>query len=80
MEEGFIIKVHLHPSSSKEGIGEERDGWLDVYVKEKPVSGKANEAMIDLLSRTFGVKRRHIKILRGNKSRRKIVMIETRSI
>ncbi len=79
MEEGFIIKIHLHPSSSKESIGGERDGWLDVYVKEKPVSGKANNAVIDLLSRTFGVKRQQIRILHGEKSRRKIVMIKARA-
>ncbi len=48
---------------------------LKVYLTAPPVEGKANKALIEFLAGHFGVKKGRVKILRGEKSRDKIVEI-----
>ena len=48
---------------------------LKVYVTAPAVEGKANEAVIEALAEHFGVKRRQIKIISGEKNRNKVVEI-----
>jgi uncharacterized protein (TIGR00251 family) len=69
------IVVNVKPGSSKEKIEKNEEGFL-VYVKEPPVEGKANRAVIKLLAKSLGVSREGIKILSGKKSKRKLIEIE----
>jgi len=46
-----------------------------VRVTAPAVDGKANKAVIEVLSEFYKVKKRDIKILRGEKSREKLVEI-----
>lgn len=68
--------VTVKPGSKKgplvEGDGQ---GGLTVYVRERPVEGKANEAVIELLAEHFDVPKSHLEILRGHASRFKVVRI-----
>jgi len=48
---------------------------LKVYVTAVPEKGKANEAVIVLLAKHFGVAKSKIKIIKGEASRWKIVEI-----
>lgn len=48
---------------------------LRVRVSAPPVDGKANRALIKLLSRTLGVPSRDVQLTRGQKSRDKTVVI-----
>ena len=50
---------------------------LLVRVKEKPTKGKANLAVISLLSSYFKVPSSHIRIIRGLKSNKKYVEVIT---
>jgi len=69
------IKVKLHPSSSLEKIEEiEKNKEYEVWIKEKPIEGKANEELVRILKRYF--KSREIKITSGFTSRKKIVEIK----
>lgn len=52
-----------------------RDALL-VRLAAAPVEGAANDALIDLLSKTLGVPRRHITIASGQRSRDKRVDIK----
>ena len=70
----MIIKVRVVPNSKEEGI-EEREGIYRIKVKEKAIRGRANAAMIALLAEKFGVKRSMILIIKGEKSREKVVEI-----
>ena len=62
--------VIVKPGSSQEKIVE-NDGELIVYLRAKAHDGEANEALIKVLSKHFGVPKTSIKILRGTKSRHK---------
>lgn len=68
------IKIKLHPNSSQEKIKEiEKDNEYEVWIKEKPIEGKANEQLIKVLKKYF---KKQVKINSGLTSRNKIVDIE----
>ncbi len=53
-----------------------RGGALWVTVTAPPAEGAANRACVELLADAFGVKRGHVRIVSGEKSRTKVVEIE----
>lgn len=69
----FLITVK--PGSSQEKIIETAPGELTVYLRAKPHDGEANEALIKLLSKYFKIPKTSIKIVKGARSRIKIVEI-----
>lgn len=66
-----VIEIKVVPGAKEEGIVEGNP--LVVKVKEVTEKGKANEAVIKLLSRYFKAK---VRIIRGKKSRHKLIEIE----
>jgi hypothetical protein len=68
------IEVKVFPRSSREELTE-KDGILKAYVKPAPDKGKANKALIGLVAKQYGVKKRHVSIVRGRTSRVKVLKI-----
>lgn len=64
------------PRSSRNQVQEIAPGELKVKLLAPPVDGKANEALIEVLSKHFGVKKSLIRILRGETSQNKMVEID----
>lgn len=46
---------------------------FEVFVKAKPVEGKANEALLELLGDFLEIPRSRLRLIRGATSRNKIV-------
>ncbi|MCP5504234.1 MAG: DUF167 domain-containing protein [Chlamydiales bacterium] len=70
------ISVKVLPKSSKnEIVGWEND-VLKVRLTAVPEKGKANEALISLLAKEYGVPKSAITILKGTSSQRKVVEIK----
>ena len=70
------IVVRVKPGSRKGPLVEVHDdGVLTVYVPERPVDGKANEAVIRLLSEHLGVARSRLELVSGASSRVKRIRI-----
>jgi hypothetical protein len=71
-----IIHVKVIPNARKSEI----EGWqgetLRVRLHAPPEKGKANDELISLLSKEYGVKKSSIEILSGHTSRIKRVKIE----
>ena len=67
------ISVRVIPGSSRSDV-EPGDPWR-VHVHARPAEGKANEELLQILSRHFGVARSAVRILRGHASRSKTVEI-----
>ena len=65
------IEIKVIPNSNVEAVVEAEP--LIVRVKEPPTKGRANKAVVKLLSEYFNARAR---IVSGTKSRRKIVEIE----
>lgn len=71
------IKIKIIPNAKKNKVLEE-NGEFKVYVKDPPIDGKANKALIELLAQHFKVKKGVVRIIRGEKSREKVIEIGTR--
>lgn len=74
------IPVHLHPKSAKNAVeGWEEDAagqrWLKVRVTAPPEDGKANKALIKLLSDHFNLPKSCIRLVSGDTSRKKMIEI-----
>lgn len=70
------IRVRLQPRASRNEIAGERDGALVVRVTAPPAEGKANEALCRLISKRAGVGQTRVRIIRGGRSRNKLVRVE----
>jgi len=72
----LMLNVRVQPSAKKDEIsGWMEDGTLKVRVRGKPVEGKANESLIQFLSKALGVSKSSIEIVAGDKSRNKRLKI-----
>lgn len=71
----MIYKVRVQPGSSQERMVKNPDGSLKVYLRVPPVEGRANEALKEFLADEFGVRRSRVNIVRGQKTRNKVVEI-----
>lgn len=66
--------VVIKPNSRKGPLVEVADdGSLVVFVREPAVDGKANQALIMLVAKYFGVAKTRVGIIRGQTSRQKII-------
>jgi hypothetical protein len=71
------ITVRVIPRTSKPGIAGTRDGALLVRLQSSPVAGAANEELIQVIAKTFGVPKRDVAIVGGERSKLKRVAIAT---
>ena len=67
------IRVKVQPKASRNEVVGLQDGVLRVKVTAPPEKGKANDALVELLSDTFGVAKTRVEILSGHFSRNKLV-------
>lgn len=71
----MIIRARVIPCASRALVKKERD-CFKVYVNKPSREGLANAQAIELLADHFKVKKYRIKIIRGGKSRNKIIQID----
>ena len=69
------INVKVKPGSRKNDIKVIGPNALEVRVTAAPEKGKANKAVIELLSKYYKVPKSAITILRGEGSREKMIQI-----
>jgi uncharacterized protein (TIGR00251 family) len=71
------ITVIAHPGSRKDSIALDEDGkTLVIHVTAPPEKGKANKAIVKLLSKQIGVGTSKIAIVRGSTSSTKTLRVE----
>jgi len=73
------LTVRVIPRASKPGIAGTRDGALLVRLQSPPVEGAANEELVDIIAKTFGLAKRDVTIVSGEHSKLKRVAIATLS-
>ncbi len=71
----MILEVRVVPRAKKTEFAGTRDGALVIRVAAPPVEGAANDAIVDLLADRLQIPRRHIRIVSGERSRRKRIEI-----
>lgn len=69
------IQVRAHPGASREKLIKNSGGSFTAYLTKPAVEGQANKALIHLLSKELDIPKSKISIIRGEKSKIKIVSI-----
>lgn len=75
-EKNIRLSVKVKPNARRQEIQEINEGEYRVYVLSPPSEGKANKEVIDVIASHFHLPRSRVKIVRGRKSREKIVILE----
>ncbi len=73
LSKNFNVRVTPH---SKQNKVVENDGVLRVYTTVAPENGRANSAVVELLSEYLNVPKSRIKIVRGLTGRDKVVAVD----
>ena len=71
------INVRVTPNSREAIVVKVDDASYEVKVDAKATGGAANKRLLEILSKHLGVPKSRITILRGAKSRDKILEIAT---
>ena len=66
----------LTTKSSRPRVDRVEDGSYKVCVSSAPERGKANRELLTVLASHLGVKKSEISIVRGEKSRNKLIRVE----
>jgi len=75
--EGVIFKVIVQPRGSKnETVGLQGDA-LKIRLTAPPVEGAANKMCIEFLAKSLKVRKSDVKIVRGQGSRAKKVLVQS---
>ena len=77
---GITIKVKVQPKSSGDRVVGFRDDVLRVRVTAPPERGKANQALVNLLSATLKVPKSTVRIIKGHTSRDKWIVVDDLSL
>jgi len=72
----ITLRVHLTPRSARDEVLSLEGDLLRARVTAPPVEGRANEALLRLLAEALGVPKSSLRIVRGQRSREKLVEIE----
>ena len=70
-----VLDIRVIPRAHKTAAAGERDGALLVRLAAPPIEGAANAALVDFLASALDLPRRNIRIVSGERSRRKRVAI-----
>ena len=73
--EGVILPVRAQPGARRNEVRGEQDGMLKVSVTQAPEKGKANKAIIALLSKSLGLRKSQIELLSGETARQKRFLV-----
>ena len=74
-DDSVTFDVRVIPRSSKSEVVGELGGALKVKLKAPSVDGAANDELIKLLSKEFGVSRSGLEIVSGFKSKSKRIRV-----
>ncbi len=69
------LGLHIQPKASRDSIRLSPDGRVKAGITAPPADGEANAALCVFLARHFGVSRSAVRVVRGEKSRDKIVAL-----
>jgi hypothetical protein len=75
MAQSCTIEVRLKPNARQTSLALGDAGLLHVRVNAPPIEGRANLALIELLSETLNIPKSWLSIKRGLASKNKVVAV-----
>lgn len=76
---GIIFNVKLVPNSSFSKIVDYTEEYVRIKISAPPIENKANKELIDFCSKLFDVNKSKLKIVSGDKSKLKKILIQDTS-
>ncbi len=71
-----MLQIRVQPKAKRDAVEVVEGGGLKVYVTAAPEDGKANDAVVALLAKRLGVSKSALSIVRGHRSRDKVLRVE----
>jgi uncharacterized protein (TIGR00251 family) len=71
----MLIRVYVSPNAREARVVRVSDDYFEVRVDEMAVGGRANKRLLEILADHFKVQRSRISILKGAKTRDKLVQV-----
>lgn len=71
----MLIKVKVFPDSKQEKIIKKTEDSFEVRIKQKPIQGQANQAVINVLSLYFNIPNNRVKLVKGFRQKNKVFKI-----
>lgn len=76
-KDGLIVNIKISPNSKKNEIVRVKE-YTKIKITAQPIDGKANKALVEFLSKNFKIPKTSIKILKGETSKEKTILFETK--
>jgi len=73
--DGVLLSVRVQPGSRKAGILGVHGTQLKVAVHAPPEKGKANDALIEVLAETLGLRKKQIILQQGATNQNKVLLL-----
>ena len=73
--EGTVLPVRAQPGARRNEISGQHRGMLKVCVTQSPEKGKANKALIALLSKSFSLRKSQLELIAGETSQQKRFLV-----
>lgn len=70
------IAIHVVPNAPRTVVGERRGDALKIKLHAPAIEGRANEELLRVVAETREVSRAAVCLVRGGKSREKIVAVD----
>lgn len=71
-----MISIRVQPRARRRKIEEIGPSEFRVSVLSPPTQGKANKELIEVLASAFNLPKSGVRIIKGEKSRQKVVCLE----
>jgi uncharacterized protein len=70
-----LIRIHVTPDAKEAQLVKVGENSFEVKVDERAIAGRANKRLVEILSDHFALPKSRILIVKGVKSRDKIVQV-----
>ena len=71
----MLIRVRVTPNAREASVVKVDEGDFEVRVDERAIGGRANARLLELLSEEFDVPKSRVSIVKGARSRDKLIEI-----
>jgi uncharacterized protein (TIGR00251 family) len=75
IEDGVRFTVRVQPRASRNEVAGSHGDGIKIRLTAPPVDGAANSALIAFLAQTLGISKSSVRIVRGARSRTKVVEV-----
>ena len=72
---GTVLPVRAQPGARRNELRGEQGGHLKVCVTQSPEKGKANKAIVALLSKTLALRKSQVELIAGETSHHKRFLV-----